>query len=252
MKLYVRGRYGVVPATVLENPDLSLRAKGLFAFLQSKPDGWRFSIERISRVTKEGREAIRGAIRELEEAGFLIRIPTKDKEGKFKGYDYILVENPQESPAEFKENPSSENPPSDKPPSDSWLTNIKKKKKKKSNKKRDTNSVIGQKAKEWVKIFAQKYKEAFGVDYIVSWGKDVRIMKKVVVALQGDEERFKEAIDRYFKKFGRFYEEVGWTIVGFASALQGLILQAVAKQNKEKVAELLKEVANGGYNRFVG
>ena len=91
-KLFIKKRYGVVPNEILNNPELSLKAKGLFAYLQSKPDGWKFSVERIAKQTKEGADAVRSAIRELEEKGYLRRIPVKEKNGRFAGYDYLLTE----------------------------------------------------------------------------------------------------------------------------------------------------------------
>ena len=43
-KLKITSSYGIVPNAILNNKELSLRAKGVFAFLQGKPDGWNFSI----------------------------------------------------------------------------------------------------------------------------------------------------------------------------------------------------------------
>jgi len=93
-KLIIKNKYGVTPNNLLNDKDLSLRAKGLYGFLQSKPDNWKFSIGRIAIQTKEGKSAIRKAIEELEKLGLLSRKPLKDKEGKWSGYDYLLSEKP--------------------------------------------------------------------------------------------------------------------------------------------------------------
>jgi len=100
-KLYIEKNYGTIPNHILNDPNLSLKAKGLWGYLQSKPDGWKFSISRIATQTKDGRESIRSAIKELEKAGYLRRVPVKDIAGKWTGFDYILSENP------FTENPST-------------------------------------------------------------------------------------------------------------------------------------------------
>lgn len=50
---------------------LSCRAIGLLALMLSKPPSWKFSCERISHEVPEGREALRSAMRELREAGFV-------------------------------------------------------------------------------------------------------------------------------------------------------------------------------------
>lgn len=63
---------------VLENPKLSLRAKGMFCYLYSKPDDWEFSSERIVKVSSDGSRSTISAIKELEKAGYLTRkrLPT--------------------------------------------------------------------------------------------------------------------------------------------------------------------------------
>ena len=101
-KLKIKNKYGIIPNNLLNETTVSLKAKGLFAYLQSKPEEWKFSIERISAQLKEGSESIRGAVKELEELGYLKRTSIK-KDGKYNGYDYSLLENP------IIENPSTEN-----------------------------------------------------------------------------------------------------------------------------------------------
>ena len=123
-KLYIYKRYGQVPNDILNNPNLSLKAKGLFAFLQSKPDGWMFSIERISGQTRDGKDAIRSAIKELEKNGFLIRKIIRNEKGEWSGYDYILSENP------LSENPTTDNPMSENPDAYSKKDIVRKKKNK--------------------------------------------------------------------------------------------------------------------------
>lgn len=58
---------------VLNDSNLTFKAKGLYAYLYSKPDGWDFAIDRISTQTKESRLAINSGLRELEKEGYLIR-----------------------------------------------------------------------------------------------------------------------------------------------------------------------------------
>lgn len=51
--------------------ELSLSAKGLYAYLRSKPDNWQFSSERLE--CKECPDTIRVYLKELEDFGLLIR-----------------------------------------------------------------------------------------------------------------------------------------------------------------------------------
>ena len=103
MKNTIEERFAMVPNELLNNSTISLKAKGLFAYIRSKPGGWRFSINRMTHQLKENRHAIRGAIRELEEHGYLIRRARKEN-GKWAGVKYRLVAHP------LSENPTSENP----------------------------------------------------------------------------------------------------------------------------------------------
>ncbi len=99
-KLYIEKKYGQTPNELLNKKDVSLKAKGLFGYLQSKPDGWEFSKERIIKQTKDGISSVKSAFKELKEHGYLQTIPIKSSEGKFAGYNYILYENPEEKKPE--------------------------------------------------------------------------------------------------------------------------------------------------------
>lgn len=80
--------YGMVPNSLLNNNKISLKAKGLFAFMQSKPDGWQFSVEKISFQCKEAKTSISEGLKELEMFGFLIR--KKQQTGNGFTVDYHL------------------------------------------------------------------------------------------------------------------------------------------------------------------
>jgi len=79
-KLIIKNRFGTTPNNVLNNNKLTFKAKGLYGFLQSKPSKWRFSTERIAFQSKEGEKSVRSGLQELEQTGYLKRVPAKDKE----------------------------------------------------------------------------------------------------------------------------------------------------------------------------
>ncbi|MEU5434515.1 hypothetical protein AB0G73_14225 [Streptomyces sp. NPDC020719] len=62
--------FTVMPTAALEDSHLSFRARGILAFLLSKPDSWKVRSESIAAAGKEGREAVRTALKELREAGY--------------------------------------------------------------------------------------------------------------------------------------------------------------------------------------
>ena len=103
-KLKITTKFGVIPNSILNDKTLSAKAKGLWVYLQSKPENWNFSTERIANDFSDGITAIRSGLQELENAGYLIREADRS-EGKFNGYDYTLTDEPMLG------KPSSENPP---------------------------------------------------------------------------------------------------------------------------------------------
>jgi DNA-binding MarR family transcriptional regulator len=58
---------------VLNDPNLTFKAKGIYAYLYSKPDGWDFAIDRIAKDSKESRLAVNTGLQELEANGYLLR-----------------------------------------------------------------------------------------------------------------------------------------------------------------------------------
>jgi hypothetical protein len=97
MKVYVKDRFASIPNELLNRRDLSLKAKGLFGYIQSKPDNWTFTIKSMSLQLKEGKESIQSAIKELEDCGYLERKHQKDKSGMFTHYIYVLINNPDKT-----------------------------------------------------------------------------------------------------------------------------------------------------------
>lgn len=58
---------------VLNDKAISLKAKGVYAYIYSKPDGWDFAIRRIAQDHSDGVDSTAAAIRELEKAGYIKR-----------------------------------------------------------------------------------------------------------------------------------------------------------------------------------
>jgi hypothetical protein len=58
---------------ILYMEGLSFKAKGLFAYIQAKPDVWSFNYKRIAYETGTGEKAILSGLKELEEHALLYR-----------------------------------------------------------------------------------------------------------------------------------------------------------------------------------
>lgn len=82
----LRGNFTALPNEMLRSKSLSLTAKGLLSMMLSHSGTWVMSLEDIEEYGFEGRERIRGAVKELEQAGFVSRSHPKDPVTKtFKG-----------------------------------------------------------------------------------------------------------------------------------------------------------------------
>jgi len=82
----------------LWNPELSLKAIGLWARCMSRPDDWKFNVKELAQSGKEGRRAIDSCIDELIKHGYAMRLEhyEKDDQGHFigGGVEYIFFEFP--------------------------------------------------------------------------------------------------------------------------------------------------------------
>lgn len=103
---YVDSHYSQIPNAYLRDGRLSLKARGLLALLMSHKEGWSLSIQSLVDQNKEGRDAIRSAIEELETLGYLERYQVNDG-GRF-GEVVFITKDPTDLP--LSENPSADNP----------------------------------------------------------------------------------------------------------------------------------------------
>lgn len=79
----------------LRNKNLSLKAKGLLSQMLSLPDDWDYTLKGLAAINKESVDAIRTAIWELEDAGYVVRTRVRDERGCLRGCDYYVYEYPQ-------------------------------------------------------------------------------------------------------------------------------------------------------------
>lgn len=101
--------YTVMSNHHLRDISLSLKAKGLLSLMLSLPDGWDYTLRGLATINKESIDAIRTAVLELEENGYLIRHQGRDPKGKLATIEYTIYEQPQHSTPSL-EKPLLDNP----------------------------------------------------------------------------------------------------------------------------------------------
>ena len=94
--------FTIIPNEVF-NGNLSPKAIGIFAYLLSKPESWKFNEIEIQKHFKAGKDLIKSGLKELEKNKMLLRKKIRDKKGKFIKTEYILYPNDED----FKESNSS-------------------------------------------------------------------------------------------------------------------------------------------------
>lgn len=101
--------YTVMSNHHLKNRALSLKAKGLLSLMLSLPDDWDYTLQGLAHISLEKVDAIRKAITELENEGYITRTRERDEQGRLRGTEYIIREQPiSEKPT--LEKPTLENP----------------------------------------------------------------------------------------------------------------------------------------------
>lgn len=85
--------FTIIDNKVLQDTELTLKAKGLFAYLWSQADEWNFYETEVVKHSKDGISSLRSGIHELEKRGYLQRKRTRIK-GKLKDSVWILSETP--------------------------------------------------------------------------------------------------------------------------------------------------------------
>ena len=104
--------YTVMSNYHLNDKALSLKAKGLLSLMLSLPDTWDYTTRGLASICKEGVDGIRATVRELENAGYIIRRRVRDQSGQVRSMEYTVFEQPQKPEPE---NPVQAKPEREKP-----------------------------------------------------------------------------------------------------------------------------------------
>ena len=130
--------YTVMSNHHLRDKALSLKSKGLLSMMLSLPEDWNYTTRGLAKICKEGVDAIGGALRELESAGYIVRNQMRDRQGRISDTEYVIYEQPQpkapDTPQPDTASPDTENPYLDSPDTEKPAElNIEKSKTQKSN-----------------------------------------------------------------------------------------------------------------------
>lgn len=119
--------YTQVSNTVLQNPRLSLQAKGLYSYLLSLPKDWIIYKKELCEHSGNGRDSTYNAFNELVGIGIIQVVEMRDiSSGQFKGNNYIVYHDPVTQLTDNQEVlPRPEKPDTGKPDTDNPSLQIK-------------------------------------------------------------------------------------------------------------------------------
>lgn len=99
-----RASYTMIARAALQDERLSFAARGLLAYLLSKPDDWEVQVADIARQGNGakgrpmGRDKAYSLLNELKEAGYVARHKHRNEAGQWEWTPYYVFEAPQGSP----------------------------------------------------------------------------------------------------------------------------------------------------------
>ena len=119
--------YTVMANYHLKDASLSLKAKGLLSLMLSLPDDWDYSLFGLVKICKEI-ASISSGVKELENAGYIVRHQERDDKGRMSNIVYTIYEKPINTGFEpyvdfpHTDNPHTENPHAENPITDNPIT----------------------------------------------------------------------------------------------------------------------------------
>lgn len=110
----LRSNFTQISNVLLNDKTLSLKAKGLYSFMYSKPNDWNFTIRSMSKQLKEGVDCIAATLKELKVSGWVHYRKDTNGTGEYLiGHSSLLstLETPSSTPNTDKPyKPNTDNP----------------------------------------------------------------------------------------------------------------------------------------------
>lgn len=101
--------YTTLGNELLRDGRLSWKARGLFCYLWSHSDNFRFSIDKLASKAADGRDSTSSGLAELQRLGYLVIERIRGPKGRFVRAIWTLTEDPG-SPHIAMQSPQPENP----------------------------------------------------------------------------------------------------------------------------------------------
>lgn len=78
-----KANFTVLPNEALTDDRLSFKARGLLAYILSKPDHWKTSSHQLAKVGPDGLTSVRTGMKELQDLGYASLLKQRNSDGTF-------------------------------------------------------------------------------------------------------------------------------------------------------------------------
>lgn len=92
----------LIDKSFLEDTRLSYKAKGILAYLLSKPNNWKVIVGNLVNYSVDGKASIYAGLKELKECGYYEKVPIRNDKGHFVRWESTVYERPEPLP-DFRE-----------------------------------------------------------------------------------------------------------------------------------------------------
>ena len=198
-KLRCEKDFMAIHNNIFKDKTISLKAKGLLAFMMSLPPDWDYSLAGLAACNKDGLVSVRSALQELEDNFYVKLTKVRNEKGQIVDMQYDVSDEPvfgnriEEKP--FLENPKADNPKTEKPLSENRMQlNTKELNTKELNTKIDIVPEQEQEPIPYAEIITY-FNEVAGTHYLLR-GKEI---KRFIKARWNDGfrlEDFKTVLDK--------------------------------------------------------
>jgi hypothetical protein len=90
--------YVIIEKTILQDKNLSWKARGILGYLLSLPENWTLYVkELLAHSERDGEKATRTGLNELIKFGYIHRRPARREDGRFRGQEYLVYEDPADN-----------------------------------------------------------------------------------------------------------------------------------------------------------
>ena len=90
-----------VDVSAMNDNRLSLQAKGLHYYLQTRPDDWKVWSKSLFTFSTNGETSVRSALRELRSLNYLVRVQFRNRQGIVLRNAYVSFARPFNDPSEL-------------------------------------------------------------------------------------------------------------------------------------------------------